>query len=81
MKYIVAVGKTREEIDAYLGFSSQVVKSASCKRGTVAMISVDDQDAQWQSGRFASGMMGGRAYDLDGAEDDYGWWVSTNKAV
>jgi len=87
MKYIIAVGKTKEEIQTYLGFSAKIIKSSpSRKNGTVALISVDDIDTSWQSSRLASGLLGGRVYnnlesdtdrkwDYSGAENDYASWA------
>jgi len=85
-RYIIAVGASMDLIQSYLGFSSRVIKSATCRKGAVAMVEVDEIDCNWQSSRLASGLLGGRVYDSikattdrpydsGGAENDYQFWA------
>lgn len=80
MKYLVAEGRDQEEIAAYIDIAAHtVVATAPAKKNKVAtLITADEYDAQFISGRLASGLMGGRIFDTEEeARDLYDWLIDT----
>ncbi len=60
MQYTTASGDTLEHIERYLGFSAHITESIKTKHGkTAAIIAMKPEDANWQTMRLSSGMMGG----------------------
>jgi hypothetical protein len=65
-KFVIGVSSSLEQLERYLGFGAEIAESRERPKtnGVVAVISVPEEHAEWQSMRLASGLSGGgRVYD------------------